>query len=72
MPEPNPTQHVQQDVEVGRISSDLASQFRQVDRDTIEAVVRVEFQRRSTAPIQDFVPIFVERALRQRLQRVHV
>jgi hypothetical protein len=72
MPESNPTQHVQQDVEVGRISSDLASQFRQVDRDTIEAVVRVEFQRRSTAPIQDFVPIFVERALRQRLQRVHV
>ena len=65
-----PSQHVHQEIEVDRLSGELAAKFHQFDPATIETVVRAEFSRRSARPVQDFVPIFVERTLRKRLQRV--
>ncbi len=65
-----PSRHVHQEIEVDRLSGELAAEFRQIDPATIETVVRAEFTRRSARPIQDFVPIFVERTLRKRLERV--
>ena len=62
------TRHVHQELEVDRLSDVLATEFERADPDTIETVVRAEFARRSRAPIQDFVPVFVERTLRQRFR----
>jgi len=67
---PASSQHVHQEIEVDRLRGELAAEFCQIDPDAIETVVRAEFTRRSARPIQDFVPIFVERTLRSRLQRV--
>jgi hypothetical protein len=58
---------VRQSNEVGRITEDLSERFPQYQAETVEALVRAEFGRRSSAPVQDFVPVFVERALRARL-----
>jgi hypothetical protein len=65
---PDPAQHVLQELEVDRLSDALAEEFERADPDTIETVVRAEFARRSRAPIQDFVPVFVERTLRRRFR----
>jgi len=65
-----PSQHVHQEIEVDRLSGELAAEYGQFDPATIETVVRAEFTRRSARPVQDFVPIFVERTLRRRLRRV--
>jgi hypothetical protein len=64
----DPTRHVQQELEVDRLSDALAEEFERADPDTIEIVVRAEFARRSRAPVQDFVPVFVERTIRQRFR----
>jgi hypothetical protein len=59
---------VRQDLEVDRLSSELADRFTQLPPAAIEDGVRAEFDRRSDSPVQDFVPIFVERALRAKLR----
>jgi hypothetical protein len=53
--------------QVDHITEALASQFPRHQTGTVEALVRAEFGRRSKAPVQEFVPIFVERALRAKL-----
>jgi hypothetical protein len=60
------------ELDVYRISGDLAQAFREVSPDKIESRVREEFGRRSQYPIQDFVPIFVERSLRGQLRSPEV
>ena len=55
--------HIRNALEVDRLSRELAERF-DVARDFIESRVQVEFRRWSSAPIQDFVPIFVERTIR--------
>jgi hypothetical protein len=62
------TRRVHQELEVDRLSDVLATEFERADPDTIETVVRAEFAHRSRAPIQDFVPVFVERTLRRRFR----
>jgi hypothetical protein len=57
-----------QSSEVGRITEDLSTQFPECNPETVAALVVAEFGRRSKAPIQDFVPVFVERALKARLR----
>jgi hypothetical protein len=54
--------------EVDRLSAALADTFRGVSVDEIESRVREEFARWSAVPVRDFIPIFVERALRRRLR----
>ena len=56
------------DADVERISAELVDGFDQVTADEIEQDVRAEFGRWSSSPVQDFVPIFVTRAVRQRLR----
>jgi hypothetical protein len=60
---------VREAIEVDRLSAALANQFEDVSRDLIEEDVREEFDRWSDVPVRDFVPIFVERALRGKLRR---
>ena len=48
--------------------SALADAFQGTSRDELESRVREEFTRWSAVPVRDFVPIFVERALRGRLR----
>lgn len=59
---------VRQSNEVVRITEGLSERFPRYEPETVEALVRAEFGRRSNAPVQDFVPVFVERALRARLR----
>jgi hypothetical protein len=59
---------VREDLEVGRLSAELADRFHDVSPEAIEDEVRAEFVRWSAVPVQDFVPIFVERAMRQKLR----
>jgi hypothetical protein len=40
-----------------------------VDHDTLTAVVEADFKRYESARIKDFVPVLVERDIRQRLVR---
>jgi hypothetical protein len=54
--------------EVDRITEGLSERFPQYQAQTVEALVRAEFGRRAKAPVQDFVPVFVERTLRARLR----
>jgi hypothetical protein len=57
--------------EVQRITDELSAEFgEQVDRATLETVVRADFARRSDVRIHEFVSIFVERDLRHRLRNV--
>jgi hypothetical protein len=59
---------VRKQLEVDRIRGELVDEFDDISPEMIEAGVRVEFERRSQYPIQDFVPIFVERTLRGKLR----
>ncbi len=59
--------HVREEVEIGRLSNVLAEQFHE-DPTDVEPAVRDEFQRRSSSPIRDFVPVFVERSVRRKLR----
>jgi hypothetical protein len=59
---------IREDLEIGRLSAELAHRFRGVPPEVIEHSVREEFVRWSAVPIHDFVPIFVERALRGKLR----
>jgi hypothetical protein len=59
---------VREDLEVDRVSAELADKFQDVSPDVIEHGVRQEFGRWSAVPVRDFVPVFVERALRRKLR----
>jgi hypothetical protein len=61
------TARVRHEREVDRLSAELADRFH-VAREIIEDGVRAEFGRWSTVPVQDFVPIFVERSVRGKLR----
>ena len=58
---------VREEFEADRLTADLVNRFRDVSPDVIECRVREEFDRWSGVPVRDFVPIFVERALRGKL-----
>jgi hypothetical protein len=58
---------VREDLEIGRLSAELANRYQDVSPEAIEDEARAEFIRWSAAPVQDFVPIFVERAMRRKL-----
>jgi hypothetical protein len=59
---------VREDLEIGRLSAELANRFHDVSPEAIEDEVRAEFVRWSAVPVHEFVPIFVERAMRQKLR----
>jgi hypothetical protein len=65
-------ERVREDLEVDRLSAELATRFEGVSPEVIEYGVRQEFGRWSAVPVQDFVPIFVERALRGKLRDLTV
>jgi hypothetical protein len=62
------TAQVRHKLEVDRLSRDLAAEFTEIAPEAIEHSVRAEFVRRSDAPVQDFVSIFVFRSLRDQLR----
>jgi hypothetical protein len=57
----------QQDAFIRSVSSRLATEFGRSDND-LEPTVRKEFERWSDARVKQFVPVFVERNLRQQLR----
>ena len=63
------SEHVRQEIEVGRLRAELSAEFGSVAGDEIEQDIRAEFDRRATYPIQDFVAVFVERSVRARLRQ---
>ena len=54
--------------EIDQLAAELAGEFRDLSVDAITRAVRAEFTRWSASPVQDFVPIFVRRSLRQQLR----
>jgi hypothetical protein len=60
--------HVRQEVEIDRLRDALMEMFRDVSPEVIESGLRNEFHRRTEYPVQDFVPIFVERRVRHQLR----
>jgi hypothetical protein len=66
----HPPLHVKAALEIERIRAGLHAEFGEVSGDVIDRAVRAEFARRSSSPVQDFVPIFVERSLRRRLREL--
>ena len=60
---------VRVELEIGRLRDELASRFGEVSPDVVESELRGEFHRRAGYPVQDFVPIFVERSVRQKLRQ---
>jgi hypothetical protein len=60
------TELVRKEREIERLSAELSDEYH-VSPETLEAGVRAEYDRRSGYPIQEFVPIFVERSVRYRL-----
>ena len=61
---------VREDLEVDGLSAELATKFESFPLDFIEYRVRQECARWSTVPVRDFVPIFVERAMRAKLREL--
>ncbi len=59
---------VREQFEADRLTADLVNRFRDVSPEVIECRVREELDRWSGVPVRDFVPIFVERALRGKLR----
>jgi hypothetical protein len=57
---------VRKELEIGRLSAELSDEY-QVSPEMLEAGLRAEFDRRSEYPVQEFVPIFVERSIRYKL-----
>jgi hypothetical protein len=60
--------HVREEIEIERLRAELSDEFHDVSAEMLESGLRDEFERRSQYPVQDFVPIFVERSLRQKLR----
>ena len=46
----------------------LSSEFADVSPEVLELGIRNEFARRAGFPVQDFVSVFVERSVRQKLR----
>jgi hypothetical protein len=61
-------ERVREHLEVDRLSAQLADRYHDISPEVIEDGIREEFERWSAVPVRDFVPIFVERALRGRLR----
>jgi len=61
-------QHVRTELEVDRLTSELSTRFVDFAPDVIEQGLRSEFDKRAAYPVQDFVPIFVERSVRGKLR----
>jgi hypothetical protein len=54
--------------EITQLAAELAREFRDLPVDAITRAVRSEFGRRASSPVQDFVPIFVQRSIRKQLR----
>jgi len=65
------TRRVRTELEVDRLTTELSSRFDGFSPDVIEQGLRVEFEKRAAYPVQDFVPIFVERSVRGKLSAAH-
>jgi hypothetical protein len=63
------TEVVRKELEIARLSSELSEKYH-LSPEMLEAGVRAEFDRRAAYPIQEFVPIFVERSVRGKLRRI--
>ena len=61
---------VRDEFEVDRLTVVLADKFQGLSLDEIRSRVREELARWSAAPVRDFVPILVERAVRGTLRTV--
>ena len=59
---------IREQLEIGRIRDDLADEFDDVAPEVLEQGIRNEFARRAAYPVQDFVPVFVQRSVRQKLR----
>ena len=59
---------VREEIEVARLRDELASTFDDISPEVLEQGIRNEFDRRAAYPVQDFVPVFVERSIRQKLR----
>jgi hypothetical protein len=59
---------VREEFEADRLTAELVNRFRDVSPDVIECRVREEFDRWAGVPVRDFIPIFVERALRGKFR----
>jgi hypothetical protein len=62
------TSRIRESIEVDRITEELAHSFRETPAGAIEEGVRAEFERRHDVKVHDFVPIFVERAMRHKIR----
>jgi hypothetical protein len=61
------TEFVRKELEIERLSAELSDEF-EVSPEMLKAGLRAEFECRETYPVQDFVPVFVERSIRQKLR----
>jgi hypothetical protein len=61
---------VREEFEADRLTAELVNRFSDVSPDVIECRVREEFDRWAGVPVRDFIPIFVERALRGKLRNL--
>ena len=61
------TARVREEIEVNRLRQELSEEF-DIAPEVLEQGIRNEFERRSAYPVQDFVPVFVERSIRQKLR----
>jgi hypothetical protein len=65
-----PVQDVDQDAQKQFVMRTLETRFGdRVDHDVLEAVVDADFARFEHAPIRDFVPVLVEKDVRERILR---
>jgi hypothetical protein len=56
--------------DINRVRDVLARDYSSVDAQLVDQIVREEFAARSTAPIKEFVGVFVERSARPRLRNL--
>jgi hypothetical protein len=57
--------------EIDAVTEELEDEFQDlVDQDTLRAVVEARAHRFDSAPVQDFVPLLVERQVREALKRM--
>ena len=60
-----------EEAQVDTLTRDLGAEFGEiVDNETLRAVVEARAHRYDEAVVQDFVPLFVEREVRQALKRI--
>jgi hypothetical protein len=54
-----------------RLVERIMGQFPELDQELVVAAVRGEYGKFDTSPIRDFVPILVERSVREELAHSH-